>query len=506
MGWFARRPSLEADSAGAPQQVSIGRHSTYNLIGGLLPIFVSLISVPVYLHLIGAERYGVLAIAWTLLGYFSLFDLGLSKATAQRIAAGTGGQEETAITFWSAFVVNVAMGIVGGIVLFFAAQLVFVQYLKVSADLRPEIVASVPYLAAAVPVSTIGGVFTGALIGRQRFLETNAISTASTVLSQLAPIAVALVIGVQLTALVATALVIRLAALLLLYHQCTRHVTRGAGARVSAAEALRLLSFGGWVTVSAFVGPLMTVLDRFIIGALQGAVAVAIYTVPWQLAQRLLLLPGSLQLALFPRQAAADSADQARLTRAGLRAVTILTAPLVVGGLFLMDPFLKLWIGGDFHIKASEVGRIALFGFWANGVAYVPFAQVEARGQARLAALVHLLELPLYLVSLFVLMKAFGLAGAAAAFALRCAADAIVFNTVSLGRSAAWREPLVLGGLLLVALLSADNFLSLGSAWFLSFGALLAIVCALSWLFAPTELSAVVRQRLSRLNPALRFR
>ena len=53
-----------------------------------------------------------------------------------------------------------------------------------------------------------------------------------------------------------------------------------------------------------------------------------------------------------------------------------------------MDPFLKLWIGGDFHVMASEVGRIALFGFWANGVAYVPFAQIEARGHARRAAVV----------------------------------------------------------------------------------------------------------------------
>ncbi|WP_196232932.1 flippase [Sphingomonas segetis] len=485
--------------------MSIGRHTTYNLIGGLLPVFVSLISVPLYLHLIGEERYGVLAIAWTLLGYFSLFDLGLSKATAQRIAAGTGEQEDTAVTFWSALVVNVAMGIVGGIILFFAAQLAFIHYLKVSPDLRPEIAASVPYLAAAVPIATIGGVLTGALIGRQRFLETNTISAASTVLSQLAPIAVALVFGVQLTALIATALVVRFAALLLLHHQCTRHVTRGADVRFSPAEAWRLLKFGGWVTVSAFVGPLMTVLDRFVIGALQGAVAVAVYTVPWQLAQRLLLLPGSLQLALFPRQAAANSKDQIRLTRAGIRTVAIVTAPLVVGGVFLMDPFLKLWIGGDFHVMASEVGRIALFGFWANGVAYVPFAQIEARGHARRAAVVHLLELPFYLISLFVLMRAFGLAGAAGAFALRCAADAVVFNTICLGRFAAWREPLVLGGLLLMALLCADIFPTFGWAWFLSFGAMLAIVCAGCWMFAPSELSAVVRHNMSRMNPALRL-
>ena len=118
-----------------------------------------------------------------------------------------------------------------------------------------------------------------------------------------------------------------------------------------------------------------------------GAVAVAVYTVPWQLAYRSLILPGAIQSALFPRQASADETEQIRLTRTGIAAIAAILTPLIGLGILAMEPFLKVWIGGDFYVQAAPVGQIALLGFWANGMAYVPFAQIEARGMARLETL-----------------------------------------------------------------------------------------------------------------------
>jgi O-antigen/teichoic acid export membrane protein len=65
--------------------LSIRRNTAYNLLGALVPLAVSLVTIPIYLGLIGEGHCGVLAIDWVLLGYLALLDLGLSGVSAQGV-------------------------------------------------------------------------------------------------------------------------------------------------------------------------------------------------------------------------------------------------------------------------------------------------------------------------------------------------------------------------------------------------------------------------------------
>src|SRR3546814_19840927 len=63
------------------------------------------------------------------------------------------------------------------------------------------------------------------------------------------------------------------------------------------------LSKGILMTASNLIGPLVQTRDRFIIAGVATAAVVAYYTVPSEMMLRLLIIPGALASALFPKLA-----------------------------------------------------------------------------------------------------------------------------------------------------------------------------------------------------------
>ena len=469
--------------------MSVSRNATYNLIGAVLPILLALVTVPLYLKLVGTDRYGVLAIAWLLLGYFGLFDLGLGRATTYSIAAlKDATPQERADVFWTAILTNVIMGVAGGLVLYAAAAYFFDAIFKVDPALRPEILASVPYLALAVPIATTTGVLSGALQARDRFLETNMISVLSTSLFQILPIIVALIWGPNLSQLLLAAVAARFVAIAVLWWRCHVLITRGQKHRFVGAQIRDLLGYGGWVTVTGLFGPILVILDRFAIGAVLGAKAVTIYTVPFQLAQRISIFPNALVTAVFPRLPTASPEERAELNEKAIRVLLAAISLPILGAIYVLHPFLDLWVGREIGRQAADVGTLIIFGYWANAFAVVPYSWMQGAGRPDLVTKVLMVQIPPYLLLLYFGMKWFGLIGCAAVFALRCSADFLLMWWAARRKFA----PAPLIGLVGIPMLAGVILSSIYSytdpIWWLS-GIVLAIVTgALCWRIAPWEL------------------
>jgi O-antigen/teichoic acid export membrane protein len=436
--------------------LSVGRFTSYNLIGAAIPLALTFITVPIYLHLVGIDRVGILSLAWLLLGYFGLFDLGLGKATAYRVAAQRDAPAaDRAATLWGALIVNVAMGLVGGAVLWIAGHIYFAYYFKVSEALRPEILAAVPLLALSVPVATLTGVLTGALQGREKFLETNQISTVATILFQIVPLGVAWLWGSTLSWLLVAALATRALALLALWRFCYQEFVRGHRAALERDTVMALLRYGGWVSLNGLIGPILVIVDRFAIGNVLGATALGYYHVPFQVAKQLAIIPGSLTSALFPKLTAASADIASTLNRKALLTLaSTITVPVLVG-ILLMEPFLNLWVGSVIGQNSGPVGRILLIGFWCNAMALVPFTQLQAAGRPRVVTIIYLAQIPFYLAGLYFGMTYFGVVGCAVALAVRFAADYIILSIATEGK-----VPLMIHMSGLVTVLSAACILA----------------------------------------------
>lgn len=482
--------------------MNVGRYTAYNLLGAALPIVLALVTVPLYISLVGAQRYGVLAIAWLLLGYFGLFDLGLGRATSFRIAAlRDATAERRASTFWTAFAVNVAMGVVGGAALWLAGSYFFANVFNVDEQLRPEILRGVPLLAAAVPIATLTGVLTGALQGREKFLQTNTVSVLSTGLFQLLPLAIAWKHGPDLVWLLWGSIGARALGLLVLGYYCWRELTRGHRPRIARDEFPALMKYGGWVTITSVMGPLFVILDRFLIGATLGAAAVAVYTVPFQLAQRIAVLPNALANALFPRMSSAPPDERRQLEATASQTLAcILTFPVIVV-ILLIDPFLHVWVGPVVGAESAPVGRILVVGFWLNAFALMPFTRLQASGRPDLVTAALVLQAPFYFPGLYFGLKLYGLPGAAVVFAIRCLADYLLLTAMAGRDFRGWKFLAVNLALLILAIVVATTWKLGDLRWWFGSASLGGASLLLGWLALPIVAKAQLTSRALMLWP-----
>lgn len=475
--------------------MSIARHTAYNLAGSIVPIIVSLATVPFYLAVIGLERFGVLSICWLLLGYFGLFDLGLGRAVSQRIAAlAAGSDEDRNEVFWTGLWISLGLAVIATIIMVPAAGLAF-SYMKFdSAQVAAEVATAVPWLAAAVPVALLSGVYTGALVGRERFGLVNVAEALSASLASILPLALAWLVGPELWMLVAAALGARVVSAIVLFIGCAKALPLLAPVKAKREMVKSLLSYGGWVSASSLSAPLLAFWDRFAIGLMVGAGAVSVYVIPFTLVWRVAIVPAALSRALFPKFAARMEEGVSRLNLDSLHALSVVMTPIILLGIAGVRPFLDLWVGPALGAECSRIAYILLPGIWINGFAHVVFSLLHARGRPDLVGKLHMAQILPYMAVLYVTMLWLGVEGAALVWSVRAAVEtAIMFRLsgVGIGKLGWLFAPalFVTGAACLALILppySAIHWLALGF--------MLIAGSALSYLNRPEALRVLMRQ------------
>lgn len=453
----------------------LARNTLWNLLGQGAPLLVAIVAIPILIHSLGTDRFGVLTLAWVVIGYFSLFDLGLGRALTQLVARrfGTEEAEGTPALVWTALALMFALGCVGALVLAGLTPWLVTTALKIPAPLQAESQHAFLILAASIPVviSTTG--LRGVLEAHQRFGLSNAVRIPSGFFTYLGPVLV-LPFTKSLFWVVAVLMAGRIISGLAYLVLCLGVMSALRRIALDRRTVIPLFRFGGWMTVSNLVGPLMVYLDRFLIGALISISAVAYYATPYEMVTKLLVIPGALAGVLFPAFSTSFVHDRDRaalLLVRGVKYLFLVLFPCALVIVTLAHPGLTVWLGPTFASHSTRVLQWLAAGIFFNSLAQIPFALVQGAGRPDLSAKLHMIEVPLYLGALWWLLGTFGIDGAAMAWMARAGIDmlalfAMAFRLVPTQRDSRSRMVFALGmAVLVLAVAALPNSLALQAGW-----------------------------------------
>ncbi len=415
----------------------LARNTAINLVGQVVPLLVAVAAMPYVIRHLGPDRFGLLSLAWIVVGYFALLNLGIGPATTKFVAEllGKGEIEKLPELVWTALASLSCLGLAAGILLAAASPALVDRLLRIPSALHGQAHEIFLILAISLPISFANSSLGGVLVASQRFGLLNAISIPSGILTYLVP-AAALALGFGLPAIVLFLVLARIAALGVSFLLCLwLYPGLGARPRFNRRLVRPLLGFGGWVTVSGTIGPVLVYFDRFLIGALLSVAAVGFYTPPYMISTQLGILPSGLTATLFPAFSTSAGRGDAEWIRKALvrslKFLLVLLGPAALLLVFFARPLLTLWLGTEFAAEGALVLQIMAVGRLINSLARIPYSLLQGVGRPDLPAKFHLMELPIYAGLAWFFLTKFGLPGAALAWAVRVTLDLLLLTAAA---------------------------------------------------------------------------
>lgn len=416
----------------------LSKNVLLNLFAEGVPLLVSLFCIPILVHRLGTEQFGILTLAWAIIGYFGIFDMGLGRALSKIVAERLGHQdyESIPVLFWTGLLMMGVLGLIAAAVLGGGASYAVRHILSVSSYLQHETVIILYLLAATVPLVILTSGMTGVLTAYQRFDLITKVRIPIGAWMFVGPV-IAVFIFHTLISVVVMAVLGRCVMWFSIGLLCWKNVPGLGGPIFRRHEVKPLVSFGGWLTVSNIVSPVMEYMDRFFIAAVVGLSAVAFYTTPFMAAIKVQILPNILLAVLFPAMATALSYDRLR-ARKMFTMASISTFLVVFPIALIVIAFgkygLEFWLGKDFADHSTLPLQILMVGILVNSLALIPYSFIQADGRPDITAKLHLIELPLYLAFLWYALHGWGITGAAIAWTSRVTLDWLMLLVISTAR------------------------------------------------------------------------
>lgn len=360
-----------------------------NVLGRSYTALCGVVFVPVYLHFLGLESYGLFALLNSYMAVAFLLDAGFSAALTREIARlSESSPERLRELVWTVSLPYCAVTLALALAVYLAAPWIAPLILREGRDFhQPMLIASVGFAGFALTLQLPVFLFMGGLAGLQRQDLANGIIIGSTTLRHGGSVFLLWSLSGSVAMLMiwqaVVAAVTAVAALTVLWI----HLPPKLGPLRFQQSLLRdLWRFAAGTGGATMVAMLVFQSDKVFVGALLPLKEVGIYMLASTIATNLMSLAQPVSAVAFPRLSQLYARTDVAAIRTTFRKVCQLVAATVLpfGTVIAFFPqqTLTIWTGNVVvAANAAPVLRLLAIGVVCNAFASIPYSMVLAAGR-----------------------------------------------------------------------------------------------------------------------------
>lgn len=408
----------------------------WNFFGQAWMLVITLLAMPFIIHRLGIDIYALYTLIGIIIGYFGFLQFGLGTASIKYIAQYLSIKDEVNIrrTFWACLFVYILVGLLGTIIIASFAPILVARFLKIPAELKELSVLVLKIGSLGFLVSMLLGA-TGSVVqavGRFDILNRVGIILGT---AQIIITVILLKYGFSLKAIVIFNIAVQMIGVFVYWVCALRLLPFLSKPTLDIATVKRLFKFGGMVTVSSVVVPILVNIEKIFLAIFRPVSALTYYSVPYAIMSRLSVIPSAFSSVLFPTFSYFGDMDGSEVNKdLHYRSALYILFCYAFFMIFFVTfgrSFFALWLGGDFAEKSTSILTILLTAGLINVIAWPSLTFLQGTGKPHIPAVFHLIETIIYVPAAWILISRFGGYGAAFAWLLRVIFDTLLLNIAS---------------------------------------------------------------------------
>jgi O-antigen/teichoic acid export membrane protein len=406
---------------------TLRRNIAANLGGSLWTGLMSIVLVPLYIHLMGIEAYGLIGIFASLQTIFGLLDMGLNATVTRemaRLSVLPGKETEMRDLVRSLEMIYWGAAVVIGALVFVVSPFIAHEWVKPGRFTQDTVEQAFQIMGVAMALQWPSSFYSGGLMGLQKQVLLNAATISMNALRGTGAILVLWLISPTILAFLIWQTVVSAATTSLLAYFLWHRLPRN---EIKATFQKHLVSgiwrFAAGMSGISVLATILTQLDKVILSNLLALDVFGYYTLAGVVAMSLYRLSSPVFSAIYPRftqlVSVYDSDGLKRLYHASAQLLSVLILPATAVIAMFSEAILAIWTQNPTTAaNAHQLVSILVCGTALNVLGHVPYALQLSNAWTKLALYGNSIAIMILVPMIVYMTDRYGAVGAASVWVI----------------------------------------------------------------------------------------